>query len=1081
MAAAAYFDTVQKIYIAFYQRPADPAGLKYWAERIDVAGGNAAAVVSAFATSPEAVALYGPINATTIGTVIDGIYMALFNKAPDAAGKQFYVDGFTAGTFTAGTIALNILNGAANDDAVAVANKLQVANNFTQQVDGRALTDAYFGTGTSFSATYSGDADAVAARDILKTVTSSPATVLSPSQVTEQIQSKIADAGDPINGQTGGQTFLLTTGVDNFVGGASNDVFTSNPDAANAPTLTAFDNLDGGAGNDTLNINVIGAYVAPTTATVKNIEIANLTGAATIEADASGWTGLNTLKSSSVAGATLTAAATTAVTATDSALAGGAINVNGGSTVNVTASKSTTGTITVGATTAAAGAVTVSNTSTGAALMGAINVVGGTTVSVTQAATNTVATTATMGTVNVAGNASTTSVTVTNAKAATASGTVAGVTNNTVTISDVNAGSGTNAGTITNISVNGYTGLNIADNALTSLSVANGSGNIIIDNSGLTTPTNKTLALTANGLTGGTLDDADIYTTLNVNTTGANSTLANVTMGGLTALTVAGDKALTLTSTAGLSALKTVTVSGSAGLKADLSMATLTDVNAAATSGNNTVTIDASKATYEGGSGIDSLTTTAAGVSKAISLGDGDDTLTLGLGTVTAAIAGGNGTDLLVMAAATAAIASGSAAFAGFVTGFERLTLTGATNQTIDLAALGNYNYVSTSGGNGLTLNNLSSGGTLELTGAGTAYTIANSAFTAGTNDTVNLKLTDGSSAGVSFASAGITASGVENFVITTADTQAIPTGAFLDAVTLLGNSVKTIAVSGNAGFALTAMSTALTSVDASGIALSGATPGFTWTSGALTGAATVKGSATGTNIVNFAAATGGAVTYTGGSGDDTITGTNGLNNVVSLGDGSNVFIGTLGNNTITGGSGADTVTVTAGNNTVSLGNGTNIFTAGHGNNTYVGGTGVDTVTVGGGANTITTGTGADVIIFTGTIANGNSYSTITDIHAGVTIDVAGMTAAASAAPTLGAKVTLADTAVFQDFLDASVSGDGVAAAIIKWFQFSGNTYVVVDNSLASTYQNGVDNVIKLTGLVDLSSSTVATDVITIV
>ena len=124
MAAASYFDTVQKIYIAFYQRPADPAGLKYWAQRIDDAGGDAASVVTAFATSAEAVALYGTIDATTIGGVIDSIYMALFNVAPDAAGKQFYVDGFTAGTFTAGTIALNILNGAQNDDAVAIANKL---------------------------------------------------------------------------------------------------------------------------------------------------------------------------------------------------------------------------------------------------------------------------------------------------------------------------------------------------------------------------------------------------------------------------------------------------------------------------------------------------------------------------------------------------------------------------------------------------------------------------------------------------------------------------------------------------------------------------------------------------------------------------------------------------------------------------------------------------------------------------------------------------------------------------------------------------------------------------------------------
>ncbi len=31
MAYTDYFDEVQSIYIAYYQRPADPAGLRYWA------------------------------------------------------------------------------------------------------------------------------------------------------------------------------------------------------------------------------------------------------------------------------------------------------------------------------------------------------------------------------------------------------------------------------------------------------------------------------------------------------------------------------------------------------------------------------------------------------------------------------------------------------------------------------------------------------------------------------------------------------------------------------------------------------------------------------------------------------------------------------------------------------------------------------------------------------------------------------------------------------------------------------------------------------------------------------------------
>ena len=35
MAYTDYFDTVEKIYIAYYQRPADPSGLIYWAARLE--------------------------------------------------------------------------------------------------------------------------------------------------------------------------------------------------------------------------------------------------------------------------------------------------------------------------------------------------------------------------------------------------------------------------------------------------------------------------------------------------------------------------------------------------------------------------------------------------------------------------------------------------------------------------------------------------------------------------------------------------------------------------------------------------------------------------------------------------------------------------------------------------------------------------------------------------------------------------------------------------------------------------------------------------------------------------------------
>ena len=277
MAAADYFDIVQKLYIAYYQRPADPGGLKYWADQISANGGNASTVVSAFAASPEAVALYSTVDSTTIDGVIDQIYLALFNRTPDAAGKKFYVDGFTAGTFTPGAIALDVLNGARSDDNTAILNKVQVANLFTAQVDGRALTDADFGTGTSFQATYSGSTDAQAARDILKAVTSSPATVLSPAQVTEQIKSSIADAGDKVLTPPVVGTFTVTNtaGVLSYGGTAAGDItFTVAADGTatfvregvTAATTVAVSAITSAGGTIKLAANTPGLSVANTAA-----------------------------------------------------------------------------------------------------------------------------------------------------------------------------------------------------------------------------------------------------------------------------------------------------------------------------------------------------------------------------------------------------------------------------------------------------------------------------------------------------------------------------------------------------------------------------------------------------------------------------------------------------------------------------------------------------------------------------------------------------------------------------------------------------------------------------------------------
>ncbi len=189
--ANAYLDTVQKIYIGYYQRPADPAGLIYWAERLNVTAGNLTEIIEAYANSAESQALYGTINSGNISTVVNDIYNALFARDAEAGGLNYYVNGFNMGQFTPATIMLNVLYGAQNEDLQSVNNKLTAANLFTMTIDPDL-------DGRNLQATYAGDGDVIAGRNFLAFVTWISTTVPNQSQTTEYIRVNIADPGDPI-------------------------------------------------------------------------------------------------------------------------------------------------------------------------------------------------------------------------------------------------------------------------------------------------------------------------------------------------------------------------------------------------------------------------------------------------------------------------------------------------------------------------------------------------------------------------------------------------------------------------------------------------------------------------------------------------------------------------------------------------------------------------------------------------------------------------------------------------------------------------------------------------------------------
>lgn len=188
-----YLDTVQKIYIGYYQRPADPAGLIYWVGRLDATGGNLAEIIEAFANSDESRTLHGAINSSKISTVVNNIYYALFARDAEPAGLTYWVGEFNSGRITAASIMLNVLNGAQNEDLKSVNNKLTAANLFAMAIDPDL-------DGKNFQVTYAGDGDVIAARNFLSLYATS---VKTPTQANTAvyIKANIANPGDSILSQ----------------------------------------------------------------------------------------------------------------------------------------------------------------------------------------------------------------------------------------------------------------------------------------------------------------------------------------------------------------------------------------------------------------------------------------------------------------------------------------------------------------------------------------------------------------------------------------------------------------------------------------------------------------------------------------------------------------------------------------------------------------------------------------------------------------------------------------------------------------------------------------------------------------
>jgi hypothetical protein len=279
---------LQQAYLAYFGRPADVYGLSYYANKTD------AQVIAAFSASPESQSFFG---ASDTLTQINTIYQNLFNRPAEPAGLLYWAGEINSGRLSLAQASMGILNGAQNNDKIAVTNKLAASVAFTASLD---TTDEMIG--------YQGSAVITSARAFLASVGSDAAslTAATSKSALDATVYNVVTAGSAASSSVAGSTFTLTSDVNAVLGGAGNDTISGL--LGTSGTYTVGDNIMGGAGTDTLNLIAVtgsdgdGGLVAVNGVESVNVRLLTTAYASAgdqVSLNAADWTGVTTLSNAS--------------------------------------------------------------------------------------------------------------------------------------------------------------------------------------------------------------------------------------------------------------------------------------------------------------------------------------------------------------------------------------------------------------------------------------------------------------------------------------------------------------------------------------------------------------------------------------------------------------------------------------------------------------------------------------------------------------------------------------------------------------------------------------------------------------
>ena len=121
------FNSATELYLGFFGRAPDAAGLYYWSNQI-AQGTSPIEVAKGFSQAPEFVQKYGSLNA---GAKIDLAYQNILNRLPDSGGHDYWTQRLESGT-AIGQIIWSLVDAAFNQqgtvDGLLVQNKVANAS-----------------------------------------------------------------------------------------------------------------------------------------------------------------------------------------------------------------------------------------------------------------------------------------------------------------------------------------------------------------------------------------------------------------------------------------------------------------------------------------------------------------------------------------------------------------------------------------------------------------------------------------------------------------------------------------------------------------------------------------------------------------------------------------------------------------------------------------------------------------------------------------------------------------------------------------------------------------------------------------